>query len=53
MQTCDFSVSVITSWLSLDLHVGVGVFPLDCFWINASVKFLIVITVSFVCNTLT
>ena len=45
MEACDFSV--IASWLSLDLLVGVSIFcscapyfwcmfPLDCFWVTAS-----------------
>ena len=61
MGTCDFSV--IASWLSLDLHVGVGVslrvcsvllrhLSVDCFWVAASVILLLVIIVSFVCTTL-
>ena len=61
MGTLDFSV--IASWLSLDLHVGVGVSPrvcsvhmshlsVDCFWVIASVILLLVIIVSFVCTSL-
>ena len=48
----------------LDFHVGVvvflrvccvllGIFLLDCFWVTASVKLLLVMIVSFVCTTLT
>ena len=62
MGTCDFSV--IVSWLSLYLHVGVGVFlrvssvlsghlSVYCFWMTASVILIFVIIVSFVCTTLT
>ena len=61
MGTCDFSV--IASWLSLDLHIGMGVslpvcslllrhLSIDCFWLTASVILLLVIIVSFACTTL-
>ena len=59
MGTCDFSV--IASWLSLDLHVGVSAslrvcsvllrhLSVDCFRLTASVILLLVIIVSFVCT---
>ena len=60
MGTYDFSV--IASWLSLDLHVGVGVsllmcsvlfrhLSVDCLWVTASVIFSLVSIVSFVCTS--
>ena len=61
MGTCDFSV--IASWLSLDLHVGVGIslrmcsvlfrhLSIDCFSVTASVILSIVTVISFVCTSL-
>ena len=58
-----FNFSVIASWLSLDLPVGVGVslrvcsvhmrhLSVDCFWVIASAILLLVIIVSFMCTTL-
>ena len=59
LETCDFSV--IASWISLlvwEFFCGCaaffwGIYPLDYFWVTAFVILLLVITVSFVCTTLT